>query len=399
MHASQILRQFIGEAVPQMHQARQNVLIDAVTSAVLGSALAVTSLGRGLSGHALEKHRIKRMDRLLSNSHLFGERIAFYRWHAQRVLGNSARPLISVDWSNLDLAKQQFLLRASVAVDGRAMTVYEEVHPRSRYNKASTHRAFLGQLSRIICAEMCPLVVTDAGFQNAWFKQVCALGWDFIGRVRGRVMYSPVETDQWVHVKSLHPSARRQPCCVGTRRLSRATPLTCQLVVMRKPRRGRHQHTWAGKRARAHAANEQARGQREPWVLATSVDVSAIGAKRITRAYATRMQIEEAFRDLKSVRFGLGFDAGRPRSIARIALLLLIALLALLLAWWVGNTAQALGQNKHYQANTIRKRRVLSTTYLGRRVILNPRFHFSRQHYQDAGIALQHTVREHAAGL
>jgi hypothetical protein len=32
-----------------------------------------------------------------------------------------------------------------------------------------------------------PVIVTDAGFKVPWFKEISALGWHFIGRVRGKV--------------------------------------------------------------------------------------------------------------------------------------------------------------------------------------------------------------------
>ena len=46
--------------------------------------------------------------------------------------------------------------------------------------------------------------------------------------------------------------------------------------------------------------------------------------------YRTRMQIEEAFRDLKSERYGLGLSASQTRVDHRLAVLLLIGALALL---------------------------------------------------------------------
>ncbi len=73
-----------------------------------------------------------------------------------------------------------------------------------------------------------------------------------------------------------------------------------------------------------------ARLQREPWLLVTSFDLSKRDAiVRDVCAYKTRMKIEEAFRGLKSVRFGLGFAASGAKRIERIEVLLLIALLAL----------------------------------------------------------------------
>jgi hypothetical protein len=44
-----------------------------VKSLLNGSAATVTSIGRGINNKAFEKHRIKRADRLLSNTNLLHE--------------------------------------------------------------------------------------------------------------------------------------------------------------------------------------------------------------------------------------------------------------------------------------------------------------------------------------
>ncbi|MGH8657190.1 MAG: IS4 family transposase, partial [Gammaproteobacteria bacterium] len=51
----------------------------------------------------------------------------------------------------------------------------------------------------------------------------------------------------------------------------------------------------------------------------------------------------------------------------------LIATLALMVAWLLGKATQHTGQHRHYQANTVRDRVVLSTIFLGLKVIDDPR--------------------------
>jgi len=72
------------------------------------------------------------------------------------------------------------------------------------------------------------------------------------------------------------------------------------------------------------------------------------------------MQIEEAFRDLKCARYGLGFELNLSRSRERLAMLLLIALLAFFVLWLIGQQALARGLQYYYQSNTRRSRPVLS---------------------------------------
>jgi len=81
------------------------------------------------------------------------------------------------------------------------------------------------------------------------------------------------------------------------------------------------------------------------------------------------MQIEEGFRDLKSSKYGFGFEQAYSRKIVRIENLLLIAMLASLVAWKVGWFAEKEKLHYEFQANSVKHRRVLSLFYLGCRII------------------------------
>merc|ERR1712023_388484 len=62
----------------KMHKTRRDAVTACVKSLLNGSAATVTSIGRGISTKAFEKHRIKRADRLLSNPHLLSETPLIY---------------------------------------------------------------------------------------------------------------------------------------------------------------------------------------------------------------------------------------------------------------------------------------------------------------------------------
>jgi hypothetical protein len=400
MVALTILRELLNSATPQMHALRCEAVVAMVSSALDGASLAVTSLGRGIEGEAYEKHRIKRADRLMSNGHLSGERMALYTSLARRVTCGTSRPLISVDWSDLDEGKTRYLLRASVAVEGRALTVYEEVHPRERFMKAAVERQFLDRLAEVLGPTSRPIIVTDAGFHNPWLRAVSALGWDFVCRIRGRVMVGDANEDNWEQARSLFVHGGKQPKRLAKSRLSRDKPFECQFVIIKQGRRGRHHVNRSGRQARGHYSREQARSHREPWLLATSIDLSSSGAlKRVVRAYKTRMQIEEAFRDLKSERFGLGFEASRATQIRRIESLLLIAMLALIVAWLVGYCVEVAGFARRYQANTVTKRKVLSTVYLGRRAWRESSYPYNSAQLHRALDAITEVITNQANGF
>ncbi|MFT5416549.1 MAG: hypothetical protein ACI915_002876, partial [Gammaproteobacteria bacterium] len=98
--------------------------------------------------------------------------------------GGITRPIILIDWSDLDASKRHFLLRATLAMNGRYLTLYEEVHEVSTKEKPKTHRQYLRRLADIVGPDCRPIIVTDAGFKTPWFREVLALNWNFVGRSR-----------------------------------------------------------------------------------------------------------------------------------------------------------------------------------------------------------------------
>ena len=375
MRVDHIVSKALADVLAPIHRTRREALSAAVGSALSGHALTVTSLGRGLRGPVDEKHQIKRIDRLLSNRHLQAERLGIYRVIAVKMLGACQRPVIAVDWSDLDGSKRHFLLRASLLTEGRSLTLYEEVHPLSGKDKPASHAQLLRHLQAFMPDNARPVMVTDAGFRTPWFKQVLALGWDYVGRVRNRHLVRVDTHEEWFNAKTFYAKATTRVKELGRVELTRQNPLETRLVVIRQPKRGRSKWTLMGQRARSKHSEQHAARESEPWLLVTSLARSQARAKRIVSIDARRMQFEETFRDLKSERFGFGFEASRSTMTQRIAVLLLIALLALLVAWIIGTCIENANQQRRYQANTERKRRVLSVITLGRRGVHDCRLH------------------------
>lgn len=368
MQAGTILHRLIVQVSGSMHSVRRTALEAAVWAAVRSQTLTVTGLGRALSSPAREKHCIKRADRLLSNAHLQGERQALFRALSRRLVGAQRHPVLVVDWSDLDEVKRHQVLRASLVVAGRALTLYEEVHGRRTALKRHTHQRFLWRLKELLPAPCQPVLVTDAGFCTPWFREVERLNWYWVARLRHRHLLQWTLGGAWQPAKALHAQATQQPRALGAVRLTRNTPHPCRLVLYRGKAKGRHRLTRHAQRARGHNSEKHARAQREPWLLATNLPATRGLAKKAVRLYRARMQIEEAFRDLKSRRFGLGLELHRSRDAARLGVLLLIGALALLLLWLLGSAARARGLQRHYQANTVRRKTVLSVIFLGMRI-------------------------------
>lgn len=250
------------------------------------------------------------------------------------------RPVILVDWSDLDPSQTHFLLRTSVAMDGRSLSLYDELHGLATKEKPKTHRTFLSRLKNLLPEGCCPIVVSDAGFRTPWFNQVEKLGWDWVGRIRNRHMLRRNDKEAWFATKQLYPAATSTPDYLGEWQMTRNTPIHCYFVLYKGAPKGRSMTTCKGERARSKHSEQCARREREPWLLASSLPVSSRLAKRVVDLYSTRMQIEESFRDTKSVRFGIGFELNLTRSAQRLQLLLLIAMIATFVLWLLGMAAR-----------------------------------------------------------
>ena len=132
MHATQIINTHLKKTCQAIHKKRMMALMSMVEACIQGKKLSVTGLGRAIKNAVYEKHNIKRADRLISNPNLNHERGLLYRTMAKWIIGNHKQPVILVDWSDLREDRSFHLLRASLPVGGRALTLYDEVHPDCR---------------------------------------------------------------------------------------------------------------------------------------------------------------------------------------------------------------------------------------------------------------------------
>ena len=108
-----ILKKFLTAVTPKMHKVRRASLASCVSSLLNGAKASVTGIGRGISSSAYEKHRIKQADRLLSNKHIVNEQLPIYRAIYTQYANASLRPVILIDWSDLDTHKGGILREES----------------------------------------------------------------------------------------------------------------------------------------------------------------------------------------------------------------------------------------------------------------------------------------------
>jgi hypothetical protein len=335
MHARDILCRCLEEVLGPMHARRRHVLLQALQALIDGRRLTLTDLSRSWPDATFSHAPLKAVDRLLSNPHIHRSILPLSRAMSAWLLKGPS-PVLVVDWVDLRRDGCWCALRAAMPVGGRTVTVYERIYPIKQINSPVAERAFLALLAQVVPEGVRPIVVTDAGFRSGWFRAVAGYGWDYIGRVRNNVKVRNATDTDWRACATLHAGASRRAEDLGAYRIVQAEPLSCRLIRVRRQRKHRDQLTQAGQPQQGTAARKARKAAREPWLLATSLPPERSHAVQVVLLYGKRMQIEESFRDLKSHRFGMGFEDSQTRDERRLSVLLLLNMLAGFVAWLLG---------------------------------------------------------------
>jgi len=124
------------------------------------------------------------------------------------------------------------------------------------------------------------------------------------------------------------------------------------MVLYRRRAVARAHYGRPGHGPTAKARREARASAREPWLLAHSRDLRTLRPDEIVALYGRRMQIEENFRDSKSIALGMGLELSQSRSALRLHALLLIGTLAAFLLWHIGQLAEAEGLHRRFKATT-----------------------------------------------
>ena len=355
------------------------------------------------------KHKIKSSYNLLTNGGLYSERIATYTALSEQLLSGKLEIDVLVDWSPCIHHNNQ-LLKASVVLRGKTMTLYEEVHPEEKLGNYEVHKSFLNKLKLIIPANIRVTVMTDAGFRTEWFKLITKLGWDFTGRVRSNILFQQIGGDSWTNCTSEYQFATNTATYRGEVLLSKENQLQCFLYLYKelnhnKPTpKGFHLllTSFSGdiklfnppknkpiliKNNQKYYLHGNSEGkvwrltELDPQVIAQmslifpdkngNTKEQKICATNAVKKYSKRMKIEHEFRSTKNPQYGIGLSYSRSMDPKILQVLLLIGQLYLFLLWLIGLATEYEKKHFDYQANTVKTHRVLSLVFLGMQVILH----------------------------
>lgn len=360
-----------------IHRSRSTILFDSAWSLAKGAKLTCTSLGRHLERGAKVKHKIKTIDRLLGNKHLLAETEQIYKDIIYPMLSCLPELFINVDWSGC-CGSEFHMLRATLQYNGRGITLYNEIHPQAKLGNAQVHKKFLRRLKAILPPHSHVTLVTDAGFATPWFHEVVKLGWDYVGRINRKtaILFEEEDDDGWIDTVELGAQASASPKYKGTGKIGKksSTPVEGHVYVYKQPYRHRNDKSiYPDNNARHEKSNKS------PWIIVTSLCPQAYKAKQIINIYKKRMQIEQNFRDDKNAQFGLGWRLSGTQCPLRRQILLLLAFIANFFFWLIALVAESQNLHYHYQANSIKHRRVLSFSFLAREIIQENTLQFEQK--------------------
>lgn len=364
MHAEKLLHKIIGKSC-QIDKRIIRTLFEAAATMSLCRKLSIFGIARAFPRAAKVKNLIKCIDRLFGNKTLHNKRDQLYQAMTNLVVKVNSKPVIVIDWSGLTHCGEYHFLRAAIAIKGRTLTLYEQSYHISEYGSYKTHKSFLKILHSLLPKDCHPIIVTDAGFRNTWFRLIQSLGWDFVGRIRHNTQCKKEDYLIWEPIKNLYAKATTKAKFLGKFLLAKSSSFPCYFYLFRRKKLYREKRNLAGKKIRCSVSLKHAKGGNEPWLIATSIHPEVISAKQMIVIYKKRMQIEESFRDLKNARNGFSLRQCRSCGKKRLDIALLIGALAMLVLWIIGMAMKLQNIQYSFQSNTIRNRDVLSIINIG----------------------------------
>ena len=315
-----------------LHAKRVASLANATVGALQGARLAVGAIGRALAvAKDLDpKHAIKQVDRFFSNTGV--DVWALFASWVQYVVGTRPEILAAIDWTDYDPDNQSTIAIYLVTKHGRATPLIWKAVKKSTLQgwRNEYEDQVLERMHEVLPARVKVTVLADRGFGDQKFYELLKdqLGFDFVVRFRGVIKVTSAEGE--------------------TKSALAWTPNNGRSLLLRGARVTRE-----GRQLGAVVCLK-AKGMKDAWHLATSFGDKP--AAEIVNLYSRRFTIEESFRDMKNLRFGMGLSDTRIGSPERRDRILLVGAVAAALLTLLGAAGEAVGLDRRMKANTSKER-------------------------------------------
>lgn len=329
----QQIRSFLTELFEDdLHAKRVLSLANATLGVVQAASLAVHTIGRALAAaRGLDpRHAVKQVDRLLSNPGL--DVWQLFRSWVGFVIAEREELVVALDWTDFDRDDQCTLVASVITSHGRTTPLVWKTHRKSELagHRNEWEDELLTYLRELIPPTVAVTILADRGFgDQKLYDLLDRLGFQYVIRFREVITVTDPATGET-------KKAREWPSRVGFAKQIRGALVT-----------GR------GKAVGAVVCVRR-KGMKEMWCLATSY--SEASATDVINLYARRFTIEENFRDVKDLRFGMGLSSVRVGTAARRDRLLLVSALAIALLTLLGAAGESIGLERRLKTNTVKRR-------------------------------------------
>jgi len=316
---------------PDVHAMRVLSLSLATLGVIHAASLSVYAIGQalGMARGKTGKHGVKQVDRMLSNPalnvwHLFKFWVPF-------VVAERTEIVIALDWTDYDDDDQTTLVASLVTKHGRPTPlVWLTVHKSTlKGSRNDAEDSVILRLRELIPSRVQVTLLADRGFADQkLYTLLEQVGFAYVVRFRKIITVTSDQgearsAEEWV------PNAGQMRLLRGARVTAKGTQVGAVVCVKKK-------------------------GMKEAWCLATSL-TEATGAQ-VVGLYQRRFTIEESFRDIKDLRFGMGLSSMRIAEPDRRDRLLLVSAMACALMTLLGAAGESLGMERHLKANTDKTR-------------------------------------------
>jgi hypothetical protein len=238
--------------------------------------------------------------------------------------------VVSLDWTEFPTHGHSCIAMNLVTSHGRATPLVWKTVPSNTLKNRQVHyeQDLILWLSRVLPAGVHVILLADRGFGCVRLYNFLRreLGWDFVLRFKAKILVENSDGEVRA-VRDWVPTNGQIRELVD----ARVTQQLCRVTVVCLKRRG----------------------MKEAWYLATTLQ----GQKeRVVKLYGRRFTCEEAFRDGKDPRFGMGLRETRTSTPERRDRLLVFAMLATILLTLLGGAGERVGCDRALKANTSKHR-------------------------------------------
>src|SRR5215469_10693831 len=235
MHVGRFLHKLLASVI---HKARIKVLSEVTEATINIKQLTLTAIARELDSPIQERSAIQKVNRLLGNESLLADYDLIAKQIAHLLIGKKIHPEIIVDWSKYSNSDDA-IIRAALAVEGRALTIYEERHSIKKMGNRNIQIKFLQKLKQILPTDCKPVIVTDAGFHNDWFRKIISMNWEYVGRVRGIRKYCQLDRNKFMLCSNLFKQATKTVKYLGKMILTKQNSMESYFYIVKGKLKGR----------------------------------------------------------------------------------------------------------------------------------------------------------------